>query len=137
MPEPTALPEPTAMPEQSATLFDERTVIVPAGIDVTGASALTTHTPTDAQVEAVLGTIASAPELEWAREHTRFVSGRNDDGAVTIVVDLACDIEPVDGDDAVEAMQNLSTVGGGGDCYGFAVFSDSGELLRSGTNGES
>lgn len=131
-----ATEETTVMTDPMPTLVGERTIVFPAGIDLSGSSDFTTHSPTPAEVNAAITTIASAPELDWAGEHTRFVSGRNDDGTVTIVVDLACDIEPVGGAAAIVAMQNLSTVGDGGDCYGFAVLSRTGELLRWGVNGQ-
>lgn len=123
--------------EPDAPVFwDARTIVVPAGIDVTGGADLTTHTPSDSEVALVVAAVDSSPELAWAIAHTRFVTGFDRDGTVTIAVDFSCDDPPASIEQAIVDLQNLSAVGDGGDCYGLAVFDTAGVLLRWNVNGE-
>lgn len=145
--EPTAEPSPSGEATSSAAsgtsapveaqVVDSRTVVFPAGLDLAGDGALTSRGPTDAEVAAALSSISAAPELDWVGGHARFVSARVDDGVTSIVVTFACDVTFENPGQALDEMQRVSAVGGGGDCYGFAVFDTDGNLLRSGTNGES
>ena len=125
-----------------AMLLDDRTIVFAANTDTynTGRTPPTTHTPTRDQVDAVLETLGSAPELEWATGHTRFLRGNDPTGdGPHIAVDLACGLPSLT--DGIQAMavlrEEVHAVVGGGSCYGWALFTLDGELVRWGDNGES
>lgn len=133
----------TSQPSAEDTMprvLDSRTVVLPFATDYYGDATYEPDavTPSDDAVDAVLEAIDNEPELAWATGHARFLSGReSDDGEIRIFADFSCSSSGLNSSEqALEEMQNLLAVGDGGDCYGWAEFTPTGELMGWGTNGE-
>jgi len=122
-------------------IIDERTAVFPAGTDIyqNSGSAPTNLTPSEENVAAALNTIETNPELAWAIEHTKFITGRTSDAdGDTVGIDFSCEAAPLTTpEQALEELRRSQSVAGGGSCFGFAVFDLEGTLLRSGQNGSS
>jgi len=121
-------------------LLDDSTIVFAEGSDWwKGQSALTTSTPTEAQVQMVIDTVNSDPSLEWARGHTRFIRGANYKDEPVIALQFACDAPSLtSGLQALAVLRDeVLAVTGGGDCYGFTAISLDGAVRIVSTGGES
>jgi|GEM_PF-6256396 len=122
----------------SPRLIDDRTVVISEGSDLSGSGRqLAAAAPVDETVERALATVATAPELEWAKGHTRFILGPTSEGDAAVYIQFACDRLLTSPKQALDELRNVLTAGDGGDCYGFALFDTEGGLLEWDNNGES
>lgn len=94
--------------------------------------------PSETTIKAVLSEIDTNSELEWASGHVRILTNSSDGQTPTVAVRFNCSAPELTSRAEVEdALFEAIDVDGGGDCYGWAVFGVTGELIEWAANGES